>query len=58
MGRHNNIPRDQRKCLSCKSSEIEDEFHFLFSCHKHSKKREDMLDFISSTDMDKFTHLF
>jgi hypothetical protein len=62
--RHNNIPRGQRKCLSCKQSgEIEDEFHFLFSCHKHSNKREDMFDFILSTDtefsklsdMDKLT---
>ena len=38
-GRHFSIPTDKRFCNICNTQEIEDEFHFLFSCHKYSNHR-------------------
>ena len=29
MGRHNQIDRQDRKCIRCNSNDIEDEFHFV-----------------------------
>ncbi|XP_061165005.1 uncharacterized protein LOC133173960 [Saccostrea echinata] len=38
-GRHLSIPTDKRFCNICNTGEIEDEFHFLFSCHKYNNYR-------------------
>ena len=35
-GRYDRIPRKNTLCPSCRSSEIEDEIHFLFNCPKYS----------------------
>jgi hypothetical protein len=32
IGRHRNIPRNERKCIVCNSSDIEDEYHFVLIC--------------------------
>ena len=32
LGRHNNIPRNERKCTLCNLNDIEDEFHFVLKC--------------------------
>ena len=40
-GRYDQIPRENRLCLSCRSSEIEDEIHFLFNCLKYSIPRDE-----------------
>ena len=31
-GRHNKIPRDDRKCTICNENQIGNEFHYLFQC--------------------------
>ena len=36
LGRYNQITRDNRNCPFCGSNQIEDGFHFLFNCSKHS----------------------
>ena len=33
-GRWQNFARENRKCLLCNSSDIGDEFHYIFSCSK------------------------
>ena len=33
-GRWQNIARENRKCLLCKSGDIGDEFHYIFVCSK------------------------
>ena len=33
-GRHENIPRQDRKCRNCTLNQIEDEYHFLMICPK------------------------
>lgn len=38
-GRYRRIAREQRLCLSCERSVIEDELHFLFHCEKYSDIR-------------------
>ena len=40
-GRYDQIPRENRLCPSCRSSEIEDETHFLFKCPKCSIQRDE-----------------
>jgi hypothetical protein len=32
VGRHYNIPRDERKCTLCNLNDLEDEFHFVLKC--------------------------
>ena len=32
IGRHNNIDRQDRKCIICNLNDIEDEFHFVLVC--------------------------
>ena len=38
-GRYDQIPRDNRLCLTCKSNQIEDEIHLLFHCTKYCSFR-------------------
>ena len=39
-GRQLSIPTNERLCKICNSGNIEDEQHFLFSCHKYSFVRD------------------
>lgn len=32
IGRHNNVPRQDRKCTLCNLNDIEDEFHVVLKC--------------------------
>ena len=32
IGRHKNIPRNERFCNLCNKNQIGDEFHYLFQC--------------------------
>ena len=69
-GRHNNTPRDGRKCTTCDLGNVEDERHFLMECPAYSDLRtsifdndsrptrlEDLLDKITPTDLTKFIKL-
>lgn len=38
-GRHNKTPEHLRICTFCNLNEIEDESHFLFTCHHHKNLR-------------------
>ena len=38
-GRYRSIPVNERLCDVCKSSDIEDELHFLFKCPKYDDFR-------------------
>jgi hypothetical protein len=47
-GRHVNIPRTERYCFVCKSSQIEDEKHFLLHCEQFNTQRNILNDKISN----------
>jgi len=47
VGRHKNIPLEERLCPFCKQ-EVEDECHFLLVCHMYNDQRKKLLDYISS----------
>ena len=38
-GRYRNIERSERKCTYCSTNEIEDEYHFLLTCHFFATQR-------------------
>ena len=38
-GRHENIPRNERKCRNCNLNVIENEYHFLLVCPRYSELR-------------------
>ena len=44
-GRYRNIERNQRLCIVCEESVIEDGFHFLLCCDKYKDLRELYLPF-------------
>ena len=39
-GRYKNIPRDQRLCEYCDSSEVEEEYHFALQCQNYKTTRD------------------
>ena len=39
IGRHHEVPREERKCIYCNSND-EDEFHFIFKCPLYNELRE------------------
>ena len=39
-GRYKNIPRDQRSCEYCDSSEVEEEYHFALQCQNYKTTRD------------------
>jgi hypothetical protein len=39
LGRYNNIPRNERKCILCNLNDIEDEFHFVLKCPVYADLR-------------------
>jgi hypothetical protein len=43
IGRYNNVPRDQRVCLSCNMNILENEYHFLLVCPKYRELRRKYL---------------
>ena len=42
-GRHQNIDRDQRKCILCNLNDIEDEFHFVLKCPYYNDVRNALI---------------
>ena len=40
------IPADQRYCKLCKTSKVEDEFHFVIECPVYKKERLNLLEYI------------
>lgn len=47
VGRYKNIQSMNRLCKVCKSNEVEDEKHFIFSCNKYSLLRKEFFNKIS-----------
>jgi hypothetical protein len=43
-GRYQGIHKEERQCLRCDSSDIDDEKHFLFSCSHLNEEREKIYD--------------
>lgn len=39
-GRYENIPREKRICKLCDSGNVENEFHFVFTCQKYQQLRD------------------
>jgi hypothetical protein len=46
-GRYQGIPNEERQCLRCDSSDIDDEKHFLFSCSHLNEERKKLYDGIN-----------
>jgi hypothetical protein len=42
-GRYTNVPRLERICNNCSSRQIENEFHFLFTCSQYADLRKKYL---------------
>ena len=42
-GRYENLPRDERKCIHCRSNMIENEYHFLLICPVYYDLRKQYL---------------
>ena len=38
-GRWTNIVRENRICTQCSQNKVEDEYHFIFDCYKHTVER-------------------
>ena len=58
-GRHQNIVRDQRKCLCCDLNDIEDEYHFILICPLYNDIRTLYIPtyYSNRPNMFKFTNL-
>ena len=64
--RKNGLDHSLRKCRLCNSGEVEDELHFLFSCHALSRTREIYLnplfnacnELSTASHLDKLFYLF
>ena len=39
LGRWENVPFDERKCIKCNSSSLGDEFHYLLECNYFARER-------------------
>ena len=46
VGRHHNVPRENRLCSSCNMGVIEDELHFVLHCTRYSSLRKSLFDSI------------
>ena len=59
IGRHNNVPRHERKCLLCNLNDIEDEFHFVLKCPVYADIRKELVPrfYYSNTSMYKYISL-
>ena len=55
-GRYQGIPPDQRLCAQCGSGEVENEIHFILTCPKFTKEREN-LEKIVSEQCYRYTYL-
>lgn len=47
-GRYQGVSRQNRLCLRCESSEIDDEKHFFFSCTTAPQERAQMKDMVNN----------
>ena len=58
-GRHQNIVRDQRKCVLCNLNDIEDEYHFVIKCPYYADIRNTLIPtyYRSRPSMFKFIEL-
>ncbi len=67
MGRYSRppTPADQRLCLNCETSQVEDEYQYLTQCSKYADDREVMYgknivlcpNFENLSSEDKFLHM-
>ena len=59
-GIYNDTPRNERICLLCNSTEIGDEFHYLFKCSVMNDKRKMLLKrcYYNKPNILKFKELF
>ena len=54
-GRWTNIVRENRICTQCSQNKVEDEYHFLFDCYKHTVERNIAFEKIKNkTDINLF----
>ena len=54
-GRWTNIVRENRLCTQCSENNVEDEYHFLFDCYKHTVERNIAFEKIKTkTDINLF----
>ena len=58
-GRYTNIPREERICTNCNLNILENEFHFVMTCRKHSELRSKYVKryYYTWPTMQKFTSL-
>ena len=42
-GRHNGIPRENRKCAFCNLNDIDDEYHFIIVCPFYNELRKEYI---------------
>ena len=42
-GRHNNIQREDRKCIFCNLNDLEDEYHFIIKCPLYNNIRTEYI---------------
>ena len=56
----NRVDRNQRLCLLCNESEVEDEFHFILVCNKYNQIRKTYIKkfYCERPCMQKLVHLF
>ena len=59
-GRWHNTPRSERLCTLCDSTDIGDEFHYIFSCGYFKKERKQYLSsfYCNNVNTVKFNQLF
>ena len=66
VGRHRNIPVNERKCQQCDLNQVEDEHHFIFKCSKYENYRREFMtqcqmvtnNFNLLTDEEKLYYIF
>ena len=66
VGRHRNIPVNERKCQQCDLNQVEDEHHFIFKCSKYENHRREFMtqcqmvtnNFNLLTDEEKLYYIF
>ena len=59
VGRFKNVPAERRFCTLCKTEEVENEVHFVFTCEKLQVERSGTLDILMHVDNDfeELTHI-
>jgi len=47
-GRKHKIDSDKRFCNKCEKNEVEDQFHAIMNCDKHSVYRQKLFDYLTN----------